>query len=218
MSVADANLQERVLEELRWEPSIDAAHLGVAADDHVVTLTGSVPSYYQKIAAERAAERVFGVQALANDIQVVFPGAHKLNDTEIAAAVLDGLHRSVSVPKAGVDVTVSDGVITLRGGVEWRYQRQAAENAVRDLAGVVDVVNLIGVRPRPSRKLVKQGILSAFQRNAVLDARRIEVETGDGTITLRGTVHSTQERWAAERAAWGAPGVRDVENRLVVRA
>ena len=218
MSVADGNLQGRVLEELRWEPSIDAAHIGVAADDHVVTLTGSVPSYYQKVTAERAAERVFGVQALANDIDVAFPGSHGLSDTDIAGAALDGLHRSVSVPKAGIDVTVSHGIITLRGNVEWRYQRQAAENAVRDLEGVVDVVNLIGVKPRPSKTVVKQNIQSAFQRNAVLDARRIEIETLNGTITLRGTVHSAQERREAERAAWAAPGARDVENHLNVRA
>ena len=218
MSVADANLQERVLEELRWEPSIDAAHIGVAADGHVVTLTGTVPSFYQKVAAERAAERVFGVEALANDIDVAFPGSLRLTDTDIAAAALDALHRSVSVPKAGIDVTVDHGVVTLRGTVEWRYQRQAAGNAVRDLAGVIDLVNVIGVKPRPSKKLVKQNILRAFHRNAVLDARRIEIETDGGTITLRGTVHSAQERREAERAAWAAPGARDVENRLVVRA
>lgn len=218
MSVADANLQERVLEELRWEPSIDAAHLGVAANDHVVTLTGTVPSFYQKVAAERAAERVFGVEALANDIEVAFPGSLRLSDTDIATAARDGLHRSVSVPKAGIDIMVDHGIVTLRGTVEWRYQRQAAENAVRDLAGVIDVVNVIGVKPRPSKKLVKQNILSAFHRNAVLDARRIEIETDGGTITLRGTVHSAQERREAERAAWAAPGVHEVENRLVVRA
>lgn len=218
MSVADAHLQERVHEELRWEPSVDAAHIGVTADDHVVTLTGTVPSFYQKVAAERAAERVFGVQALANDIEVAFAGSLRVTDTDIATAVLDGLHRSISVPKSGIDVTVDHGIVTLRGTVEWRYQRQAAEDAVRDLAGVLDVVNVIGVKPRPSKKLVKQNILNAFHRNAVLDARRVEIETKGGTVTLRGTVHSAQERREAERAAWVAPGVREVENHLVVRA
>ena len=218
MSVADANLQGRVLEELRWEPSVDAAHIGVTADDHVVTLTGTVPSFYQKVAAERAAERVFGVQALANDIEVAFSGSHRVTDTDIATAVLDGLRRSISVPKSGIDVTVDHGIVTLRGTVEWRYQRQAAEDAVRDLSGVLDVVNVIGVKPRPSKKLVKQNILNAFHRNAVLDARRVEIETNGGTVTLRGTVHSAQERREAERAAWAAPGVREVENHLVVRA
>jgi osmotically-inducible protein OsmY len=219
MSVADVYLQERVLEELKWEPSVDAGHIGVAADDHVVTLTGNVPSYYQKIAAERAAARVFGAQAIANDIEVVFPGSLKLGDADIAGAALDGLHRSVSVPKVGIDVTVSHGIVTLRGNVEWNFQRQAAENAVRDLAGVIDVVNMISVKPRrPSGKLVKRNIESAFQRNAVLDARRIDVETKAGTITLRGTVHSLQERREAERAAWAAPGAQEVENHLVISA
>lgn len=218
MSVADSNLQERVIEELKWEPSIDAAHVGVAAEDHVVTLTGNVPSYSQKIAAERAAARVFGAQAIANDIEVVVPGSHRAGDTEIASAALEGLHRSVSVPKTGIDVTVSHGVVTLRGEVEWRYQRKAAENAVRDLAGVMDVVNLIFVKPHASGELVKRNIESALQRNAVLDARRIEVEIEGATVTLRGSVHSLHERREAERAAWASPGARAVENELVVRA
>jgi osmotically-inducible protein OsmY len=197
MSGADAHLQQRVLEELKWEPSIDAAHIGVAADDHVVTLTGTVPSYYQKVTAERAAERVFGAQAIANDIEVVFPGSHTLSDTDIATAALDGLHRSVSVPKSGVDIGVSGGIITLRGSVEWRYQRDAAERAVRDLAGVVDVVNLISVKPRPSRKLVKQNILNAFQRNAVLDAAN----------------RDRDERWHDHPPRHGAIGARAARSR-----
>ena len=201
-----------------WEPSIDAAHLGVAADDHVATLTGTVTSFYQKVTAARAAERVFGVEALANDMEVAFPDSLRLSDTDIATAARDRLHRSVSVPKAGNDITVDHGIVTLRGIVEWRYQRQAAEYAVRDLAGVVDVVNVIGVKPPPSKKLVKQQILSAFHRNAALDARRIEIETDGGAITLRGRVLSAQERREAERADWAAPGARDVENRLVARA
>lgn len=162
-----------------------------------------------------AAARVFGAQAIANDIEVV---SLKLGDADVAGAALDGLHRSVSVPKIGIDVTVSHGVITLRGDVEWRFQRQAAENAVPDLAGVIDVVNMISIKPRPSGKLVKRNIESAFQRNAVLDARRIDVETKDATIILRGTVHSLQERREAERAAWAAPGAQEVENHLVISA
>lgn len=216
MFTVDSNLQQRVLEELQWEPSIDAAHIGVAADDHVVTLTGAVPSYYQKIAAERAAARVAGVRGLANDIDVVVPGSHRTSDADIAGAAVEALRSFVSVPKDSIEVAVSKGILKLRGAVEWRYQCQAAENAVRDLAGVIDVVNLITIKPRPSGKLLKQKIESAFQRNAVLDARRIEVETKNGTITLRGTVHSLQERREAERAAWAAPGASAVENHLVI--
>jgi osmotically-inducible protein OsmY len=217
-TAADTSLQQRVLDELRWEPSINAAHLGVAADDHVVTLTGTVSSYNEKSTAERSAERVLGVQAIANEIRVVYPGPHVPSDPEIAAEALAALHRLVTLPKSGIDVTVSNGLVNLHGNVEWQYQRRAAESAVRDLDGVVGVVNAITLSPRLSRKLVKANIESAFQRNALIDARHIDVETKNGTIILRGSVHSAQERREAERAAWAAPGARDVDNRLLVNA
>jgi osmotically-inducible protein OsmY len=216
MSTPDSALQQRVLEELRWEPSINAAHIGVAAESGVVTLTGTVASYYQKVAAERAAARVLGVQALADEIEVVFLGSPKLGDADIAGAALVALRQSVSVPEDAIEVAVSHGILTLRGGVEWAAEREAAEGAVHDLAGVIDVVNLIAIKPHPSRKLVEQSIESAFQRNAVLDARHIDIEIDDGTITLRGTVQSLQELREAERAAWAAPGAREVQNDLVV--
>lgn len=216
MSTPDSALQQRVLEELRWEPSINAAHIGVAAESQVVTLTGVVPSYYQKVAAERAAARVLGVHALANDIEVVFLGSPKLGDTDVAGAALVALRQSVSVQEDMIEVAVSHGIVTLRGGVERGAEREAAEAAVHDLAGVIDVVNLIDIKPHPSRKLVEQSIESAFQRNAVLDARHIDIEINDGTITLRGTVQSLQELREAERAAWAAPGAREVQNHLVV--
>lgn len=216
MSTPDSALQQRVLEELKWEPSINAAHIGVAAESGVVTLTGTVPSYYQKVAAERAAARVLGVRALADDIEVVFLGSPKLGDADIAGAALVALRQSASVPEVRIDVAVSHGIVTLRGGVEWAGEREAAEEAVYDLAGVIDVVNLIKIKPHPSKKLVEQSIESAFQRNAVLDARLIDIEINDGTITLRGTVQSLQELREAERAAWAAPGAREVQNNLVV--
>lgn len=219
MSVGlDAGLRQRVIDELTWEPAIDSAHLGVAADDHVVTLTGTVATYHEKIAAERAAERVAGVHAVANDIDVVYPGVHPLTDTDIASSALASLHRLTTLPKHVVDVSVSRRVVTIRGAVEWNFQRQAAEAVVRDLDGVVDVVNLVTVRPRAPRKLVKQSIERALQRNALLGARTIEVETRGGTIFLSGSVASAQERREAERSAWAAPGVRDVVNRLTVHA
>ena len=216
MSTPDSALQQRVLEELRWEPSINAAHIGVAAESHVVTLTGAVPSYYQKVAAERAAARVLGVHGLANEIEVVYLGSPKLGDADVAGAALVALRQSVSVPADTIEVAVSHGIVTLRGGVEWGAEREAAEGAVQDLAGVVDVVNLIDIKPHPSRKLVERSIESAFQRNAVLDAHHIDIEINDGTITLRGTVQSLQELREAERAAWAAPGAREVQNHLVV--
>jgi osmotically-inducible protein OsmY len=216
MSTPDSALQQRVLEELMWEPSINAAHIGVAAESHVVTLTGAVPSYYQKVAAERAAARVLGVHALANEIEVVFLGAPKLGDADVAGAALVALRQSVSVPEGTIEVAVSHGIVTLRGGVEWGAEREAAEGAVHDLVGVIDVVNLIDIKPHPSRTLVEESIESAFQRNAVLDARHIDIEINDGTITLRGAVQSLQESREAERAAWAAPGAREVKNQLVV--
>jgi osmotically-inducible protein OsmY len=217
MPTADSGLQQRVLEELGWEPSINAAHIGVAADHHVVTLTGTVPSYYQKVTAERATARVLGVRAIANEIEVLFPGSPRLGDADVAGAALDALRRSVSVPASDIDLTVSQGIVTLRGSVEWQYESHAAEEAVHDLPGVVNVVNMIAIKPHPSGKLLERNIESAFRRNAILDARHIEIETKDGTITLRGSVQSLQERQEAERSAWAAPGARDVQNKLVVR-
>ena len=205
-TAADTSLQQRVLDELRWEPSINAAHLGVAADDHVVTLTGTVSSYNEKATAERSAERVLGVQAIANEIRVVYPGPHVPSDPEIAAEALAALHRLVTLPKSGIDVTVSNGLVNLHGNVEWQYQRRAAESAVRDLDGVVGVVNAITLSE------------SAFQRNALIDARHIDVDTKNATIILGGSVHSALERRDAARAAWAAPGARDVDNRLLVNA
>ena len=216
MSTPDSDLQQRVLEELRWDPSINAAHLGVAAENAVVTLTGTAPSYYQRVAAVRAAGRVRGVRALADNIEVVFANSPSLRDADIAAAALAALGRSVSVPAAGIEVIVSHGIVTLRGGVEWHWERLAAESSMHDLPGIVDVVNMIAVKPHPSGELLQHSIESAFRRNAVLDARHIDIETADGTITLRGTVHSLQEREEAERAAWAAPGARVVENELAV--
>ena len=218
MITTDSDLQGRVLSELKWEPSIDSAEIGVTADDHVVTLRGNVATYTQKVAAARAARRVFGVQGVANEIMVAPTGTHGGSDSDIADAAVHALRWSAVVPNGAAKVTVSNGFVTLDGSVEWQFERRAAELAVRDIRGVVGVSNLIKLAPRASAKDVKVKIDGAFQRNAVIDARRIVVEEAGGKIVLRGTVHSLAERAEAEHAAWAAPGVSHVDNRLAVSA
>jgi osmotically-inducible protein OsmY len=209
-------LQRRVLDELGWEPSVDAAHIGVAVNDGVVTLTGSVSTYAEKMAAEQATKRLIGVKAVANDLEVrpTFPS--QPNDTEIAQAVIGGLEWDVSVPHELIKARVAKGTVTLEGEVRFWYQRQAAETAVRGLKGVQGVVNLISIRAVPKTADVKSRIESAFRRSAEIDAGRIQVDTSDGKVTLRGRVRSWAERQEAENAAWAAPGVTKVDDELKV--
>lgn len=209
-------LQRRVLDELDWEPSIDAAHVGVTVNDGVVTLTGSVSTYAEKMTAEQATKRLVGVKAVANDLEVrpTFPS--QPNDTEIAQAVIRALEWDVSIPHDLLKARVAKGMVTLEGEVRFWYQRQAAENAVRGLKGVQEIMNLISIKPMPKATDVKSRIESAFRRSAEIDASRIQVETSDGTVTLRGRVHSWTERQEAEKAAWAAPGVMEVDDELKV--
>jgi osmotically-inducible protein OsmY len=214
----DKQLQQDVAEELRWDPSINEKEIGVAAKDGVVTLSGTVDSYADKYAAERAAKRVRGVRALAEDLTVRVPGDRSRTDTEIAHALVNALAWDVVVPKDRITATVESGWVTLRGGVDWQYQRAAAERAVRYLTGVKGVSNLITVTPKVTAQDVKLRIESALKRNAELDAGRITVDMKDNTVTLTGTVRSWIERRDAERAAWAAPGVTVVDDRLVISA
>jgi osmotically-inducible protein OsmY len=209
-------LQRRVLDELDWEPSIDAAHVGVTVNDGVVTLTGSVSTYAEKMTAEQATKRLVGVKAVANDLEVrpTFPS--QPNDTEIAQAVIRALEWDVSIPHELLKARVAKGMVTLEGEVRFWYQRQAAENAVRGLKGVQEIMNLISIKPMPKATDVKSRIESAFRRSAEIDASRIQVETSDGTVTLRGRVHNWAERQEAEKAAWAAPGVMEVDDELKV--
>ncbi|MEN8374046.1 MAG: BON domain-containing protein [Gemmatimonadota bacterium] len=212
----DRELRQDVMDELQWEPGLDAAAIGVACEDEVITMTGHVPTYHDKLRAEAAAKRV-GVMAVANDLIVHPMTIQTRDDTDIAKAAKRALEWNVSVPEDAVTVIVTDGRVTLEGEVEWRYQRSAAETAVRYLLGVKGVSNQIRVVPAAQPTEVRQKIRSALTRSAALDADRIQVNVTGTRITLSGNVRSWAERDDAENAAWAAPGVTSVTNELMVR-
>lgn len=213
---SDSDIKRDVEDELRWDPDIDATDIGVAVNKGVVTLTGFVRSYSEKWEAEVAAKRVSGVLGVANDIEVRLPGSDERPDPDIARDAVTQLR--VYLPDAAehLKVIVKNGWVTLEGEVEWNYQRERAESAVRWLRGVKGVSNWIKLKPRFSPTEVKRKIEEAFRRNAEIDADHIVVESTNGTVVLKGTVRSRAEREEAERAAWAAPGVTKVENRIVV--
>jgi osmotically-inducible protein OsmY len=214
----DADLQHDVQEELRWDPSIRAAErIGVSVKNGVVELDGHVDFVWDKYAAERAAMRVAKVKAVASEIKVDPPSSAIRTDEDIAHAASNHLDWNVLVPKT-VKVQVTDGVVTLQGTVDWQYQKKAAENGLLPLIGVKSIQNKITLSPKPSASAggVKIKIEEALKRNAEIDASHIKVETSDGTVTLRGNVRSWVEREEAEQAAWAAPGVTKIDNRLTV--
>jgi osmotically-inducible protein OsmY len=214
--MSDKTLRHDVLNELDFEPCLDAAHIGVAVDEGVVTLTGHVLSYAEKVAAERAARRVRGVRAIAQEIHVQSSQDERFSDDALAKRAADILGWNIQVPSDSIAITVQQGWVTLSGEVDWQFQRQAAEEDIRRLSGVRGIHNEIVVRPRLQVADIHKRIEAALQRNAAVEAKGIEVTTVDGKVTLRGTVHSWDERIAAENAAWSAPGVHAVEDFLAI--
>jgi osmotically-inducible protein OsmY len=212
----DSQLQSAVMDELRWEPSINAADIGVAAKEGVVTLTGFVRSYPEKQSAERAAKRVAGVKAVAEEIEVRLPGIYERTDADVAKSAVAALVWNVTLPRDSVKVMVEHGWVTLEGEVGWQYQREAAEDAVRNLLGVKGVSNLVQIRAIVDTAHLKANIEQALIRNAQFDARQINVEAVNGKVILRGQVRSWAEKEEAEHVAWSAPGVTKVENAVTV--
>jgi osmotically-inducible protein OsmY len=214
--MTNRELKEEILNALDWEPSIDVGEIDVTVDANVVTLSGRVGSYAQKLAAERVTLGVYGVKGVANDLEVVLAPASKRTDTDIAKAALQALKWNAVVPQERVTVTVSAGWVTLNGTVEWQYEKDAASRTVRELTGVKGVINNIIVKPRVSITDVQSKLEDAFRRSAEIDARRITVVAQNGQVTLTGNVQSWAERQEATRAAWSAPGVTQVIDRLAV--
>jgi osmotically-inducible protein OsmY len=217
MQKTDRRLQLDVMEELRWNPVTSGLEVAVATQDGVVTLAGAVATYAQKMAAERAAESVEGVRAIADEIEIRLPSRFVRGDTEIAHAAVNALRWDVQVPDDRIRVKVQGGWLTLDGEVEWWYQKRAAEEAVRNLVGVVGVTNALAVMPqRVSPRDLRRKIRQALHRNVDVDARGIEVEVRGGTVRLTGRVRTWAERGDAEHAVWAAPGVTKVEDEITV--
>jgi len=213
----DTEIRRDVESELQWDPSVDDKKIGVIVNGGVVTLTGEVCHYAQKWAAEAISKRVNGVRAIANELQINMPDAGARTDTDIALAAANALRWHVATGAAPIKPVVIDGWVTLSGKVQWGFQRSAAESAVRNLMGVKGVINDIVVASSAKPADVKQKIEDAFRRHAVLDAKDIDVKVDNSTVTLQGHVHTWQEHEDAAHAAWAAPGVAYVENRLTIQ-
>lgn len=212
----DSQLQRDVIEELKWEPGIAAPKIGVEVADGVVTLTGQVTSYAEKWHAERTAQRVSGVDAIAVDLTVKLPGQSSRTDADIALAVESSLLWSTSIPDHTVKVMVEGGFVTLTGSIGWQYQRQAATDCVRNLLGVTGVSNQIAISPTVSLTAVKGEIEAALKRNAIEDAKRITVEVNGSNVTLKGKVQSWAARESATTSAWATPGVSNVHDEMTL--
>ena len=212
----DTQLQQDVLAELKWEPSVNAAKIGVEVKDGVVTLAGHVDSYAEKWDAERASQRVTGVKALATEIDVSLPGSSRRNDADIAQSAVSALQWTTFLPKDSIKIVVEAGWVTLTGEVNWEYQRQSAAAAVRYLLGVTGVSDQISIKPKVSAGAVKTDIEAALKRHAHADAQKISVSVSGADVTLSGRVPTWSERDMARNSAWGTPGVKNVVDNMTV--
>ena len=213
---SDTALQTSVLEELKWEPGVKATDIGVTVKDGVVTLEGTVDSFAEKWAAERAVKRLPGVRTLALELEVKLPGSSERTDADLARAAENALDWNIALPGERITVTAEKGFLTLEGEVDWQIQKSGAEGAVRYLTGVKGVINKLTVKPKVAPTEVKEKIEAALKRNALLDAQQIKVQADGGKVTLSGSVHSWAERDQAEDAAWAAPGVSAVKDLITV--
>ncbi|MGU3340762.1 BON domain-containing protein [Methylobacterium mesophilicum] len=214
--MGDKLIRRNVIDELDFEPSVDAAHIGVAVDKGIVTLTGHVGTYAQRVAAEKAVRKVRGVRGVVEEIQVRFAGETPPRDEDLAQRAVQMLDWSVTVPRNAVQVQVQGGWVTLTGKVDWQYQKEEAYRSIRRLAGVAGIINNLEVSPKASVPEVRSKIMAALKRNAELEANAIKVTVKDAKVTLEGKVNAWHERGLAENAAWSAPGVCAVEDRLTL--
>jgi osmotically-inducible protein OsmY len=212
----DFEIQKDVLEELKWEPFLKASEIGVAVKNGVVTLSGTVDSYLKKSGAEKAAKRVAGVKAVAEDIEIKYGNSFVKNDTELAETILNSLKWHSALNEEKIKIKVENGIVTLDGEVEWEFQRNSAAMQIENLVGVKKIINNISIKPAIVSKELKQKVTAAFHRNASLDADKISIEVKGNLVVLTGKVRSWAERSDAESAVWSAPGVNMIENKIKV--
>ena len=212
----DIQIQKDVMEQLKWEPFLNASEIGVSVKKGIVTLSGQVDSYSKKLTAENATKKIAGVKAIAEEIQIGVSPAYKKSDTEIAEAILNALRWHTAVQEEKIKVKVENGNVRLEGEVEWEYQRNNAKVAIENLVGVRSVINAIIVKPKITTSDIQLKINSAFHRSATIDAAKIRAEVLGGKVTLRGKVRSMAEKEDAETAVWNAPGITSVESKLEI--